>query len=206
MKRFLALLLCFILVPILLPACAETANNDAPKLDMTLMEKMDGYKYDKFDRKWSYKKEHTQVYNNANAIVGLQVQGEKGSVSRGICWYFLIRKPNSTDTFADVSSVDFLIDDTLYSYPKVYVADGNSFVYVVKKDKVFIEALAEADEISVRLSFKGGSTTFDIPSSEYESSFKEMAKNLLDIDIWKYIDDPEGYDVYFEKNYPLETE
>lgn len=74
MKRFLAVLMLVVMM------CGCVGLAEEQKFDYTVLEKLDGYSYDKFEKTWSYYGAYAKKYSDARLVIGIQVDGDKDSV------------------------------------------------------------------------------------------------------------------------------
>lgn len=193
------LLVCLLILLLAGSAFAETQTRH----DMSIFESMQNYAYDKFDKEWNCHGAYQKIYSDAKLVVGLQVDGNDNGPTFLPHLYAWIRKPDNTAALYNVNSIDILVGETLYSYPKWQLGEALSYVFLGEKNgKALVEAMAEADEISVRLNHSLGNVSIDITPEEYSTTLKPMARALVDFDIWSYIDSPDTAN--WENAYPLE--
>ena len=182
MKRILTFLLCVIIV------FASTSTCIADTLDKSAFENLDGYKYDKFTKKWSYFQAYSHEYKDAYLVVGIEVYGgnEEQMPPTLYCW---IRDEKNNDVLHEVNKMMFLIGDDLFTFNNLFISDSSSTALLGEESKEFLEALSNGKEMSIRLSFKTGSIDEEVKSSEFEKTFKAAAKAILKSNIWDYVSD-----------------
>lgn len=86
MKRFLAVLMLVVML------CGCVGLAEEQKFDYTVLEKLEGYSYDKFEKTWSYYGAYAKKYSDARLVIGIQVM-----VIRILYWrYNSMQKPWTT--------------------------------------------------------------------------------------------------------------
>ena len=105
MKRFLAVLMLVVMM------CGCVGLAEEQKFDYTVLEKLDGYSYDKFEKTWSYYGAYAKKYSDARLVIGIQVDGDKDSVLA--VQFYAKAVDNKNETYSMVEEVSILADDTL---------------------------------------------------------------------------------------------
>jgi len=183
MRKLLVYCLVFAL---LLPIYALSA---AERFDYKLFEDLDGYKYDKFDKTWSYYQAYLEEFSDANVVIGISISGDSASISLPIL-YAKIMKPTG-EPFHTVKSLDFLVDDRVFTFENVYEGDSESLVYLGSSGQYLVEELAKATIVSVRLGLGFSSITIDIPAKDYQDTIKVISETLVKYDVWQFYTDKE---------------
>ncbi len=80
MKRFLAVLMLVVMM------CGCVGLAEEQKFDYTVLEKLDGYTYDKSDKTWLYNGHYLKEFSDATIGVGLQADGDENTV-QGVVLY-----------------------------------------------------------------------------------------------------------------------
>jgi len=187
MKKTLVSLLLLIILSLLVnqmafatPSANITSKTDDQKFDYTVLEKLKGYSYDKFNRAWSFYDAYTKKYSDAELTIGIHLEGTKESIQYPPMLYARIRKPNSRELLYTVTGLDILVDDTIFSYEKMHENENTeSAAFLYLEGKQLVEALAKGTECSVRFHTKYGSFTIDIPKTEYNNTLKRVSKVLV---------------------------
>ena len=182
MKKAISVLMCVVLFLSSLSTCfADTLNK-------ATFEKLDGYKYDKFDKTWSYYQAWSHQYKDAVVVIGINIFGGSDDQMPATlyCW---IRDENNRQVLDSVNKMLFLIGDDVYSFDHVLEDDTDSSVLLGEDAKEFLQAMANASQITVRLSFKRASIDEEIKGTEYSRTLKAAAKAILNSNIWDCIDE-----------------
>jgi len=161
----------------------------AERFDYKLFEDLDGYKYDKFDKTWSYYQAYLEEFSDANVVIGISISGDSASISLPIL-YAKIMKPTG-EPFHTVKSLDFLVDDRVFTFENVYEGDSESLVYLGSSGQYLVEELAKATIVSVRLGLGFSSITIDIPAKDYQDTIKVISETLVKYDVWQFYTDKE---------------
>ena len=182
MKKLSVVICVFLMLFMAIGSCV------ADTVDKALFENLDGYKYDKFNKTWSYHQAYVHKFSDANVVIGLQIEGgsEKQVPPALYCW---IRNKQNTEVLMAVTKLMILVGDNMYTFDKVYPSDSSSVVYLGAECKEFIEDLAAADSITVRLVVKTGSMDEEITGSDYTDTLKVAAQALLDSNVFSMIDE-----------------
>ena len=171
-----------------------------------ILQNEPGYIYDKFDDYWTWFEAYDEPYLDADLIIGIQLEGEKsGSNLAAASLYTKVMDKNGRITDC-ASSLVFLIDGVKYAYNKLPAEDsgmaGGTFLY--QDGYELIKALAEAKEVSVKLTLFGGNTLrLDLDRTQFNSRLGNMCKKIVQYRLWDhYIDNPAVE--MLEAMYPLE--
>ena len=171
-----------------------------------ILQNEPGYIYDKFDDYWTWFEAYDEPYLDADLIIGIQLEGEKGGSNLAAAsLYTKVMDKNGRITDC-ASSLVFLIDGVKYAYNKLPAEDsgmaGGTFLY--QDGYELIKALAEAKEVSVKLTLFGGNTLrLDLDRTQFNSRLGNMCKKIVQYRLWDhYIDNPAVE--MLETMYPLE--
>lgn len=180
MKKLLwVCLLVMLMIPSL--TIAESGT-----FDHSILEIYDGYSYDKFDKKWSYVECYRKTYSDGYVDVGLQVTPYNDELQISLYSRIL---DSQLKEIATVTAIDFLIDDTTYSFELQHFEDSNFSAINLGKEKVLLlRAMANADEIAIRLSCEQGVRLVVEPSVEdYQATLREAAQVIVFYNLFDYV-------------------
>lgn len=179
MKKAVSLIMCLMLL-ISVSAYAADFNNSA-------LSKLDGYKYDKFTKSWSYYEAYVEKYSDGNVVIGMKIYSEDGSSnpSMGELYVKIIDKDGNS--IRTVENITFLINGTLYTYETLLPGSSSSSVIIGEGSMELIKALADASDVSVKIGHNRGYTTIDLNKKDFETSLKRFCKNWLTYDYYKYV-------------------
>lgn len=199
MKRFLAVLMLVVMM------CGCVGLAEEQKFDYTVLEKLDGYSYDKFEKTWSYYGAYAKKYSDARLVIGIQVDGDKDSVLA--VQFYAKAVDNKNETYSMVEEVSILADDTLITC-KLMPIDGEQVTLVLTSNADALQAIANAKEISFKVKIKLGSITLE-PTMEDLADFITVIKTICEYNILSYSTNF-GYDTatiqILEKNFPITVE
>lgn len=199
MKRFLAVLMLVVMM------CGCVGLAEEQKFDYTVLEKLDGYSYDKFEKTWSYYGAYVKEYSDASLVIGIQVEGDKDSVQAVI--FYAKAVDNKNETYSMVKEVSVLADDTLITC-KLMQTDGEQATLVLAPNVDALQAIANAKEISFKVKMKAGNITLE-PTMEELADLIAVIKTICEYNILSYSTNF-GYDratiQNLEENYPITTE
>lgn len=199
MKRFLAVLMLVVMM------CGCVGLAEEQKFDYTVLEKLDGYSYDKFEKAWSYYGAYAKKYSDARLVIGVQVDGDKDSVQAVVFYAKVVDTKN--ETYSTVEEVSILADDTLITC-KLMPTDGQQTTLVLKSNADALQAIVNAKEISFKVKMKIGSVTLE-PTMEDLADFIAVIKTICEYNILSYSTNL-GYDTatiqILEKNFPITVE
>ena len=199
MKRFLSLLMLVVMM------CGCVGLAEEQKFDYTVLEKLDGYSYDKFEKTWSYYGAYVKEYSDASLVIGIQVEGDKDSVQAVI--FYAKAVDNKNETYSMVKEVSVLADDTLITC-KLMQTDGEQATLVLTPNADALQAIANAKEISFKVKMKAGNITLE-PTMEELADLIAVIKTICEYNILSYSTNF-GYDratiQNLEENYPITTE
>lgn len=159
------------------------------EFDYSVLQNLSGYEYDKFDKYWSYQDAYDEAYSDADIIIGIALFGENGGNNLEEAKLYTKVIDKKGEKLMTVKSMDFLIDDVLYSYHDMPTEDGTMAGSVVLYDTGYelVKAFAEAKEVSVKLSFYGDkSISFDMDQTQFSQTLQEVCKNIIKYNIWDY--------------------
>jgi len=159
----------------------------------TLFEGVDGYSYDKFDRKWKWSDAYVKEYTDAVVGIGIQtISAEGGDYIQETDLFIRFLDAQTSEVFSPVQSIDFLIDDDVYSYKKMSVGSSSSMVALGENGMLLIEALAYCDpnNVEVRIGTKDKSYEIDINPTDFTWSLKDYCRTYLKLNLVDYFDDP----------------
>ena len=185
MKRFLAVLMLVVMM------CGCVGLAEEQKFDYTVLEKLDGYSYDKFEKTWSYYGAYAKKYSDARLVIGIQVDGDKDSVLA--VQFYAKAVDNKNDTLITC---------------KLMPIDGEQVTLVLTSNADALQAIANAKEISFKVKMKLGSITLE-PTMEDLADFIAVIKTICEYNILSY---STNFGYYTEtihilyKNFPITVE
>lgn len=198
MKRFLLVLLASMLF-LANFAFAETTETD---FDYKVLSELDGYSYDKFEKRWDYYGAYLKEYSDATVVIGLQAWGDANSVDY-VQVYAWIRDEDNKEVYSDVTQLMILADDQLITC-KMRILEASSVTFIGADSKEVLRLIGEAKELSFKLSFKTGSITLE-PSAEDVAELVAAAKNMYDFNLVTYATKSDLIE-WYENEYPVTLE
>ena len=193
MKRFLSMLMTLVLL------CGCFAMAEVKTFDYKVLEGLDGYSYDKFEKMWSLAGEYRIKAADGYISVALIALGDKESV-QGVMLTAGVYKSDGS-IYGTIDKIEILADDTLISIKMMPLLTDTS--------AEALRLISEAKEISFKIALKNaGSGTFD-PTADEIADFVQAAKaiienNMLSLSTNAGIDS-EAIEK-FEETYPITIE
>ncbi len=202
-KTFTSLLAVLMVFTICMSCCAFAAEEatkqeervsnikDAPvgEFDYTVLQNEKGYNYDKFAKCWSYYQAYDEVYSDADILLAIKLFGEDGGNNLEEADLYARVVDKQGNPIKTVSSMEFLVDDVLYSYYDMPLEDGTmaGSVFLYDSGYELIKAFADAKSVSVKLSFFDNTTmTLDLDMNQFASTLQILCKNVVKYNIWDY--------------------
>lgn len=200
MKRFLAMLMLVIMM------CGCVGLAEEQKFDYTVLEKLDGYNYDKFEKMWSLAGEYRIKAADGYISVTLIALGDKESV-QGVMLTAGVYKSDGS-LYSTIDKIEILADDTLISI-KMMPLEGQQARLLTDTSVEALRLISEAKEISFKIALKNaGSGTFD-PTEDEIANFVQAAKAIVDNNMLSLSTnagiDSEAIEK-FEETYPITIE
>lgn len=182
MKKWVALVLAAVMIFAVTASLAEEKT-----FDLSLVEKLPNYEYDKMEKKWRAYGAYLKKYSDATVVVGINISGDKNgcNVPDLYCW---IREANNRTTFADVLAIKILIDDELFT-AKPFVDTSESDVFLGENGKKLVQAIAGSSEMMIRLGYGVNSIDLELNAEKDYADLKKLCKGLVETDVWAYVDD-----------------
>ncbi len=210
----MSLVLLF-LMPFATMVCAEQTEESADEVktfDVSAYENAPGYNYDKFDKEWSAYSAYVKEYSDAILVFGLKVAGDEKGTSMPPYIYVWVRKPNNTDCLYKITGIQILANDEVYSAKSILTGEADSDLILSSDEgKKLLEALAQANEISLKYIFSTGAITEEVSQADY-AEIKELAQILIKNDPWSFINedssyglDKDGWDSLIHSKWPIEN-
>ena len=173
-KRYLCLVIAALLALSGMSAMAElAAEGTEHSFDHSVWEGLDGYSEDKFDKTWKYQ---IKVYNpqEVDLALVLTIQGKLADSKIEDITLFTVDMDNA----APAEKLQVLIGETVYTFDFSEMLEqlGLSALMLSNGNSSFFEALANAEEVSLRASFDG--TSYDVVYSSNNEKFKAMQSAL----------------------------
>lgn len=201
MKKIIALLLIFILIASVGFSAYAEETTEQKKFDYSGFEKYSHYEYDKFDDCWTYYEFYEKDFSDAEIIIGMNVGGyPEGKSQVNTPMLYVMVMDEKENPLYTVKKIDFLIDDVKYSYNKMLETSSQSTVFLGKQGKELVEAIANSNSISVKLTLERDDVKFDLDQNKVDNSLKVIAKALLDNNVWDYLLEKADN---FERAFPL---
>ncbi len=202
MKRVISL----ILLLALFLSVSYCAFADGKEFDYeSILGNRNGFRYDRFDKSWTYFGAYAEYYEDATVIIGFQAEsysGESGPAFPMLFVRILDIKGNKLD---DVESIDILVGEDIYSYESMQVMEKGSAVVIADDGMLLLNAInnSHSSDAAFRLGVKGkGYLTIDnLDHSEY-SDLREFCRVFLKYNIWDYCTDKDTANLS-ESRYPL---
>ena len=200
MKRFLAVLMLVVMM------CGCVGLAEEQKFDYTVLEKLDGYNYDKFEKMWSLAGEYRIKAADGYISVTLIALGDKESV-QGVMLTAGVYKSDGS-LYSTIDKIEILADDTLISI-KMMPLEGQQARLLTDTSVEALRIISEAKEISFKIALKNaGSGTFD-PTEDEIANFVQAAKAIVDNNMLSLSTnagiDSEAIEK-FEETYPITIE
>lgn len=170
-----------------------------------LLGNQDGYSFDKFDRKWKWSRAYVKEYTDAVVGVGIQViSADGGDHIQETDLFIRFLDAKTSEVFEPVTSVDFIIDEDVYSYKKMSVGNSSSMVSFGENGNLFIEAVAfcNPENVEMRIGTSNNSYEVDINPADFMWTLKDMCRTYLELHMWDYCSDKAQIAEY-EKMFPL---
>ena len=139
MKRFLAVLMLVVMM------CGCVGLAEEQKFDYTVLEKLDGYNYDKFEKMWSLAGEYRIKAADGYISVTLIALGDKESV-QGVMLTAGVYKSDGS-IYGTIDKIEILADDTLISI-KMMPLEGQQARLLTDTSAEALRLISEAKEIS----------------------------------------------------------
>ena len=185
---------------------SATPEDPIPIFDHAgLLSNLEGYSYDKFDRNWKWYQAYVKNYTDATLIVGMQVlSSDNAEHINEADFYIRFLDASQSAIYEPVTSVDFIIDDDVYSYKTMCVLSDCSMVTLAKNGNLFIEALAfcNPETVEMRIGTNSSSYTVDIDPTDFMWTLKDMCRTYLELHMWDFVSDKADMNA-LEEHYPL---
>ena len=200
MRRFLAMLMLVVMM------CGCVGLAEEQKFDYTVLEKLDGYNYDKFEKMWSLAGEYRIKAADGYISTTLIALGDKESV-QGVMLTAGVYKSDGS-LYSTIDKIEILADDTLMSI-KMMPLEGQQARLLTDTSAEALRLISEAKEISFKITLKNaGSGTFD-PTEDEIANFVQAAKAIVDNNMLSLSTnagiDSEAIEK-FEETYPITIE
>lgn len=200
MRRFLAMLMLVVMM------CGCVGLAEEQKFDYTVLEKLDGYNYDKFEKMWSLAGEYRIKAADGYISTTLIALGDKESV-QGVMLTAGVYKSDGS-LYSTIDKIEILADDTLISI-KMMPLEEQQARLLTDTSVEALRLISEAKEISFKITLKNaGSGTFD-PTEDEIANFVQAAKAIVDNNMLSLSTnagiDSEAIEK-FEETYPITIE
>ena len=199
MKRFLSMLMTLVLL------CGCFAMAEVKTFDYKVLEGLDGYSYDKFEKMWSLAGEYRIKAADGYISVALIALGDKESV-QGVMLTAGVYKSDGS-IYGTIDKIEILADDTLISI-KMMPLEGQQARLLTDTSAEALRLISEAKEISFKVKMKLGSITLE-PTMEDLADFITVIKTICEYNILSYSTNF-GYDTatiqILEEKFPITVE
>lgn len=159
------------------------------EFDYTVLQSLPGYNYDKFAKCWSYYAAYDKSFSDADVVIAIKLFGEDGGNNLEEADLYAKVIDKNGNPLKTVSSMDYLVDDVLYSYNEMPGEDGTmaGSVFLYDTGYELVKAFADAKEVSVKLSFYDNTTmTLDLDMAQFSTTIQALCKNVVKYNIWDY--------------------
>lgn len=197
MKRLFTSVLCIVL---LMASCAAAEKN---VFDPAILEALEGYTYDKFEKSWWYCGEYIEIYSDATATVRIETSGKQG-VFDGVLIATFIRDEKNMETLGTVERLLILADDTLITCV-LLDAGIASATYILPESEEVLKIIAQAKELSFKLDLGGTSLVME-PTKKQVKDFKDAAKILYENNVVDYTTFDDEFKEMIRDNWPITIE
>lgn len=172
MKKYLCLVMAALLVLIGMSAMAEEhAAGTKHSFDRSVFEGLEGYSEDKFDKTWSYT---LAAWNPLKDLaLGMQVRGSLADSNIDAIMFWA----GSEDNAEGSEKIQALIGETVYSFDlsKMQEFINAGVILFSDNNSSFFEAIANAEEVSFRVTADGVNYDADFSSSDEEFNKLQLA-------------------------------
>lgn len=181
-KLFVALLL------IVLVLSASFAFAETKTFSLSMVENLPGYEFDKMDKDWTAYAAYIKKFSDANVVFGIHLEGEKELIEFPPYFYCWVRNKSNSEVLYKITKVKLLIGDTLYSADALPL-DDSSLIVISENSKPVIEAIANCDEMLIRLIWNTASIDLELDKTDDDFiEIRKFCKELIKKDIWSYYD------------------
>lgn len=177
MKRFLAVLMLVVMM------CGCVGLAEEQKFDYTVLEKLDGYSYDKFEKTWLFSRMITKKSAGNFITVGLVVTGDKETVTSILLGAETGKNVGSSSDI--IEKLMILADDTLITVSMIPVSDMQGKMLTTLNAEA-LQIIAEAKEVAFKAYLTDGSTRVFEPTAEETADFIQAAQIINDYDLLEY--------------------
>lgn len=177
MKRFLAVLMLVVMM------CGCLGLAEEQKFDYTVLEKLDGYSYDKFEKTWDYIGQITKKSAGNFISVGLMASGDKETVTMIL---LVAKTGKNVGSSSDIiEKLMILADDTLITV-SMMPSDDTQGKLLTTLNAEALQIIAEAKEIAFKAYLTDGSTRVFEPTAEEAADFIQAAQIINDYDLLEF--------------------
>lgn len=177
MKRFLAVLMLVVMM------CGCVGLAEEQKFDYTVLEKLDGYSYDKFEKTWNYNGQITKISAGNFITVRLVATGDKETVTLIV---LVAQTGKNVGPSSDIiEKLAILADDTLITVSMMPM-DGGQCKLLTTLNAEALQIIAEAKEVAFKAYLTDGSTRVFEPTTEEAADFIQAAQIINDYDLLEF--------------------
>ena len=178
---------CVRYLTILLIILSIFATASAEKFDVSQIESLSGYEYDKFDKNWTYSGVYTEEYSDGNVQIGVIAYGDSKDEITYIALFCAVAD-TSWQSMDTVNEMYLIVGNNLYKYKKALVTDACSFFYFGNIMKsMFDDLLSSQDQVSVKIVGEKYNLIIDLDMDEYDSGLKKASKKIINLNMPDYL-------------------
>lgn len=178
MKRFLAVLMLVVMM------CGCVGLAEEQKFDYTVLEKLDGYTYDKSDKTWLYNGHYLKEFSDATIGVGLQADGDENTV-QGVVLYAKALD-NKNETYGIIQEVTILAGE-VEIICKLMDMDGEQLTIMTATNEEALSAIVNAKEISIKVKMSISTTAIDATGIRVETKIVSIDLEPTEKDLEEFI-------------------
>ena len=154
-----------------------------------VLEKLDGYSYDKFEKTWSYQASYVKEYDGAYVIIGLMADGDTEAVQT--VQLLVVAAMEDGASIGNITEIIILADSARITVG-LQALPGRSGRLLTKADAEVLSVIGKAQELAFKIYFDDGSSEIIEPAADEISDFVRVAeviyeKDLLDYAIYSHI-------------------
>ena len=174
MKRFLAVLMLVVTM------CGCIGLAEEQKFDYTVLEKLDGYSYDKFEKTWSYQASYVKEYDGAYVVIGLMADGDTEAVQT--VQLLVVAAMEDGASIGNITEIIILADSARITVG-LQALPGRSGRLLTKADAEVLSVIGKAQELAFKIYFDDGSSEIIEPAADEISDFVRVAEVIYEKDL-----------------------
>lgn len=177
MKRFLAMLMTLVLL------CGCFAMAEEKTFDYKVLEGLDGYSYDKFEKTWSYQASYVKEYDGAYVVIGLLADGDTEAAQT--VQLLVVAAMEDGSSIGNITEIIILADDARITV-RLQALPGRSVRLLTKADAEVLSVIGKAQELAFKIYFGDGSSEIIEPAADEISDFVRAAETIYEKDLLHY--------------------